>query len=69
MILEIRAQPKLLQHLINWWDIDRQLFMFGDQEIEIEVVESTSLLGCPEKDNECSYSDHVLGERAQTCSL
>ena len=39
MIPQIISQPELLQHLINWWDVDCQLFMFGDQELEIEVTD------------------------------
>ena len=35
----IRAQLDLLQYLINIWDTDRERFILGDQEIEIEMVE------------------------------
>lgn len=28
MIPGIREKPQLLQHLISWWDVDHQLFIF-----------------------------------------
>lgn len=39
MIPGIRAQSELLKHLISSWDVDCQLFMFGDKELDIEVID------------------------------
>lgn len=41
----IRSQPKLLQYLISWWDVDRQLFMIRGQELEIDVTDIYFITG------------------------
>lgn len=35
----LKAQNELLQYLIGLWDVDQQIFIIGDQELEIEVVD------------------------------
>lgn len=41
----IRAQPLLLQRMVAMWDVDSQLFMVGDQTLEIEVHDIYFLTG------------------------
>lgn len=41
----IRAQPDLLQYLINIWDMDQEMFILGDQELEIKVVDIYFITG------------------------
>ena len=33
----MRAQPELFQYLINLWDINREIFVIGDQELELKT--------------------------------
>lgn len=32
----MRAQPKLLRYLVSLWDINLEIFIIGDQELELE---------------------------------
>ena len=33
----MRAQPELLRYLISLWDINWEIFVIGDQELELET--------------------------------
>jgi len=33
----MRAQPELLQYLISLWDINREIFVIGDQGLELKT--------------------------------
>lgn len=34
----LRAQNKLLHYTISLWDVDKEIFIIGDQELELEVA-------------------------------
>ena len=33
----MRVQPELLQHLISLWDINQEIFVIGDQQLDLET--------------------------------
>ena len=41
----LRAQPELLQYLINMWDADEQVFKLRDQVLELEVADVYFITG------------------------
>ena len=41
----LRAQPELLQYLINIWDENQEKFILRDQELEIEVSDVYFITG------------------------
>ena len=41
----LRSQLKLLQYLINIWDVDRKLFVIEDQELELDVMDIYFIIG------------------------
>ena len=41
----LRAQPELLQYLINIWDADEQVFKLRDQVLELEVSDVYFITG------------------------
>lgn len=45
MTLGLWAQPKLLQYLINLWDIGREAFMIHDQELELDTSDIYFITG------------------------
>lgn len=41
----LKAQNELLQYLIGLWDVGREIFIIGDQELELEVAEIYFIIG------------------------
>ena len=37
LTLGMRVQPELLRYLISLWDINREIFIIGDHELELET--------------------------------
>jgi len=45
LTLGMQAQPELLQYLISLWDINREIFIVGDQELELETSDIYFMTG------------------------
>jgi len=45
LALGLQAQPKLLQYLISLWDVNQEIFIIGDQELELETLDIYFITG------------------------
>ena len=45
----LRAQPELLQFIVDAWDIDDQVFRLGDQTLELDVSDVYFVIGLPQR--------------------
>lgn len=58
----MRAQPELLWSLISLWDINREIFIIGDQELELETSDIYFITGLSRRGEQVNlYGPQPIG--------
>lgn len=64
----MQAQPKLIRYLINLWDINHEIFVIGDQELELKTSNIYFITGLSRRGELVNlYGSHPI--RASISSL
>lgn len=62
LTLGMRAHPELLQYLISLWDINRKIFVIGNQELELETSDIYFIIGLSCKGEPVNlYGSRLIG--------